>query len=379
MPRFALLWILVLGLGVSPQLSSLSRAPLLSTFAVRSLGSPHEAPHSGGATPIPHGVASLTKGGAPVPPGVLSNPDVSIVSLREEWAAVAPTEGGYDWSYFDAQIEQAARAGKSVLLRVATGGAQTPSWVREKAQTLTFTDPNAYHKSHGQPIAFPVFWDPVFLQKKKELFAAMGSHFGTQAAVRLVAVSCANARTDDWNIPHSPRDVQNWKAAGYTSQKLIDVCEQMIDSAMAAFPHAAILMALGNGLKLDPSVDSVPQAVVRYANETYPGRFIAQRNSLAAQTPDPAARQPEGVWRTLLQARPQVAGQMLWSVTNDPSCRMNGKKVPCDPKTTLTAAVTIGIHYGMQYLEIYEVDVVNPELQGVIKYAATELGKASRP
>jgi hypothetical protein len=331
----------------------------------------------GSSRPLPKGVASLSKRGAPVPNAILANPDIAIVSIRQEWADVEPAEGKYDWSYFDTEIQRASKAGKAVLLRVATGGAQTPAWVVQRSQKFTFVDPNLFHKSAGKPITFPVFWDPVFVQKKKDLFAAMGAHFSSNPAVQLVAASCGNARTDDWNIPHSPDDIEKWRGAGYSPDKLLDACKQVIDAAVAAFPEGHIVMALGNGVTLDPSVDHTARAIIQYANQAHPGHFIAQRNSLAAHSPDPAVSGLPGVWKALFDDQPQIGGQTLWSVTDDPTCRMNGRRSPCDPKTTLGLTVALALHYGMQYLELYEVDCLNPALADTIKSAASQLGKVA--
>ena len=71
--------------------------------------------------------------------------------------------------------------------------------------------------------------------------------------------------------------------------------------------------------------------------------------------------------------QPDVAGQMLWYVTNDTSCRMNSGVKPCDPVTVLQEAVSLGAEYGMSYQEIYQQDILNPALVGVISYAADVL------
>jgi hypothetical protein len=77
-----------------------------------------------------------------------------------------------------------------------------------------------------------------------------------------------------------------------------------------------------------------------------------------------------GAWQIIYDNQPAVAGQMLWAVTNDSTCRMNGKVKPCDPATVLQEAVGLGAEYGMRYEEIYQKDILNTALAGVISYAA---------
>jgi hypothetical protein len=324
------------------------------------------------ADELPTGVYSLTPPGKPVPSTILTNPVVSGVSVRWQWQNVEPVEGVYDWSYFDREITKVANAGKKVLLRIASGGQNTPQWVFDAGvQTFSFVDPQT-----NATVTAPVWWDPIFLEKKKNFIAAMGQHFTTHPNVVLVSSSCANATSDDWAVPTSSTDIQNLLALGYTSEKLIHACKEIIDATMAAFPNPFTLMAINRGAKgLDPDVDYVAEHVVDYAMMRYPGRFIVQKNSLSARTWDPwTASQLHG-WQVLYDVRPMVAGQMLWYVTDDPTCRMNGKIKPCDPVQMLRQAVIIGAHYEMLYQEIYQKDILNPALAGVISEAADLLGQ----
>jgi hypothetical protein len=303
---------------------------------------------------------------------ILSNPLVAGVSVRWQWQKVEPLEGVYDWSYFDREIARVANAGKKVLLRVVSGGVNTPQWVFDAGvETFSFVDPQS-----KQTVVVPVWWDPIFLQKKRNLITALGQHFSDHPDVVLVSSSCANATSDDWAVPSSAADVQNLLAIGYTSDKLINACKEVIDATVAAFPYQFTLMGINRGAKgLDPNVDYVAKKVVNYAMNRYPGQFIVQKNSLSARTFDPWTASKLHGWQVLYDNRPMVAGQMLWYVTDDLSCRMNGNFKPCDPVTVLRQAVTIGAHYEMLYEEIYQKDILNPDLAGVIDEAASLLGQ----
>jgi len=321
---------------------------------------------------IPAGVFSLTPFGKPIAAAILINPLIAGVSINWNWAAVEQSVGMYNWSYFDTEIARAAHAGKKSLLRISAGGQNSPQWVFDAGvQTFSFINTISYQPTYGQTVTIPVFWDPIFLDKKKRFIAAKGQHFANNANIVLVSISCANATTDDWQMPSTKTDVQNWRAIGYTSDKLINACKETIDATMAAFPNKVIALPVGrNGNMLDPDPDYVARAVVEYANRTYPGRFITQKHSLSADVPDPEIFPTLGAWQIIYDNQPAVAGQMLWFVTNDPTCRMNGKVKPCDPATVLLDAVVIGARYGMRYQEIYQPDILNPALADVINFAA---------
>jgi hypothetical protein len=324
------------------------------------------------ADPLPYGVFSLTSVGKPVHSAILTNPLVAGVTIRGRWQDVEPSEGVYDWSYFDQQIARVGNAGKQILLRITSGGQNTPQWVFDAGvQTFSFVNGGS-----GEMVTIPVFWDPIFLQKKKNFTAAMGEHFAANPNIVLVSSSCANATTDDWVVPSTKTDIANWQAVGYTSAKLIEACKDIIDATIAAFPHQYAFMAIGRSKKgLDPNVDYVAEHVLAYTWANYPMNFIAQKNSLSARTWDPLVATQLHGWQVLYDYRPMVAGQMLWYVTDDLTCRMNGKITPCDPVQVLRQAVTIGAHYEMLYQEIYQKDILNPELAGVIETAASMLSQ----
>jgi hypothetical protein len=318
----------------------------------------------------PSGVFSLTAPHKPVNNGILSNPYVAGVSIRGNWQNVEVSEGVYDWSYFDTQIARVGSARKKIFLRIISGGQNTPPWVFGLGvQTFSFVDPQS-----KATVTIPVFWDPIFLQKKKNFIAAMGRHFAANPNIVLVSTSCANATSDDWQVPHTDTDVAYWLELGYTSDKLINACKKIIGATITAFPNQFAAMAVAhNSTKLDPTIDYVAKEVLNYALSLYPEGFIAQKNSLSADTPDPSMLPALGVWQMIYDNQPNVAGQMLWYVTNDSSCRMNGGVKPCDPVAVLHEAVEIGNLYGMRYQEIYQQDILNPALAGVIRDAAALL------
>jgi hypothetical protein len=325
-----------------------------------------------GAGEVPFGVFSLTPPNQSVDARILTNAFVAGVTIRGRWPDVEQSEGVYNWGYFETQIARVESSGKKILLRITTGGKNTPSWVYAAGiQTFTFVDSNPYSPTYRQTLTIPVFWDPIFLETEKQFISAMGQQFAHHPDIVLVSASCANATTDDWQMPSTKTDVQNWRAIGYTSEKLINACKEILDTTMQAFPNQAVLLAVarsGNGL--DPNPDYVARKVVEYGMATYPGRFIAQKNSLSADTPDPSILPVLGAWQIIYDFQPAVAGQMLWAVTGDSTCRMNGKVKPCYPPYVLHDAVRIGALYGMLYQEIYQKDILNPDLADIISYAA---------
>lgn len=319
---------------------------------------------------IPRGVFSLGSMGVPADPSVLTNPLVDGISIRQAWRELERSPGVYDWSFLDSEISRAARAGKFVLLRVLSEGPSTPQWALDGVQTFRYQDRNRYHGERSGLIA--VYWDKNYLARKKAMIRAVGAHVSDNPAVRVVAAICASSHSGDWAVPHSPFDIANWYAIGYSPERMVDVCKQIIDVTMQAFPQQCVTLSVGRNGRLDPDPNYVARAAVQYGRSHYSGRFITQKNSLTAVTPLPGAPDLKH-FEVLRESGPNVAGQMLWYSYGDPTCRNNGGRAPCDPEATLRRAVDVGLAYNMKFIEIYQQDVLH--LSGVIRYAHDALAK----
>lgn len=330
---------------------------------------------------IPRGIFSLSASGKVADDDALTNPDVSGMSIRQDWAQLEPTEGQFDWSYLDSQVSRATAAGKVVLLRIRTQAGK-PAWVTtaiENAGGTFFT----FQDDDGVPVTIPVFWDPTYLAKKKAMIAALGAHFTNNPTVKVVAASFANASSEDWNVPHTAEDVQNWFAAGYSTDKLLDAGQQIIDATMTAFPNQYITLAIaGNGhvpggseVNLDPTATYVASTAIETARAAWPGRLIVQINSVSNLNPA-APASTDSSWNTLWNSRPNVAGQMLDACYDDSSYRVNGG-LPGDSAIVLTACLVRSVTYGLNYLEVYQKDVLN--LPAAIAYGGQLLRTGGAP
>lgn len=327
---------------------------------------------------LPRGVFSLVQAGKNIDPATLTNSNVDGISLRQAWADLQASEGVYNWSYLDAQIARAAAAGKAVALRIGTGGDNIPLWVMNAVRAAggsTFI----YNDNVGRH-TIPVFWDPTFLAKKKAMIAALGARYSGNPALKVFTTSFANASSDDWAVPHNNivdtgyalSEVLRWQNADYTSQAMIGAGKAVIDATMKAFPNQLVSLPINsNGGALDyPNDDNyVPQTVIDNARGLWGAtRLIVTKNSLSAKTPAPSTA--SGSWSLLFNRRPAVAAQALWFSYRDSTYRNNGG-TPCDAATSLQRLVDTGAAYGVGYIELYEVDVIN--LPTVIAHAHSVL------
>lgn len=310
---------------------------------------------------VPPGVFSLSPAGVACRDTVLTNPSVDGVGIRQDWKDLEPTEGVYKWAFLDSEVARVAAAGKMILLRINTQFSK-PGWVTNavaEAGGTFFT-----FDKDGVATTIPVFWDLTFLTKKKAMIAALGAHFTGNTAIKIVWTSFANANSEDWSVPHTPADISHWQEVGYTSEKLLDAGKQIIDATMTAFPNQYVTLAVAGNGNLDPDVNYVARNAILAARATWPGRLVVQKNSLA--TFNPPAPGTDTTFGVLWDSRPDVGGQMLDACFNDTTYR-NNAGVADDPAVILHKSVNLGASYGMNYIEIYQLDVLN--LPAEINYA----------
>ena len=220
----------------------------------------------------------------------------------------------------------------------------------------------------------PVFWDPIFLAKKKQFIKAWGARYGTNPQVATVGIPCANATTGDWNFPaDTPQEIEQWRTLGYTPERLFHACKELLDTAMAAFPGKVIPWALaGSGLISHPRwwrkrSSSMPMPPIQAVSWRHKGISLLR-------TPDPMQGRLRGQWRIIFDHRPYVGAQMLWNVTKDETFRMNGK-ASGDKKEIFRRAMHIGIQYGLSFIGVYNPDLLNPDFAEIIEHTAAELAK----
>jgi hypothetical protein len=315
-----------------------------------------------GRAQIPQGVFSIANLGLPPQDEVLDDPNVDGVTIRQDWAALEPIEGQFDFSYLDTTIASVGAAGKKALIRIMTQSGK-PKWVTTAVQNaggLFFR-----FNSNGKNTSIPVFWDPTYLQKKTAMIQALGAHISANPTVAIVVASFANASSEDWNVPHTTQYISQWFNLGYTSDKMIGAGHTIIDATMAAFPNQFVTLAIGaNGTKLDQPnpdpADYVAMTVIADERALWPNRLIVQKNDLSTFIPDYPGTNT--IYDIMTASAPDIGGQMLFQCMNDPTYRVN-KGIPIDPALALTFSIINAVSYSEKFVEIYQIDVVNmPEV-----------------
>ncbi|RDV27510.1 hypothetical protein DXV75_05645 [Alteromonas aestuariivivens] len=305
---------------------------------------------------VPGGIYVLIPPDKAIPERLLQSSQITGMVIRANWQEIYVSEQEIDVTEIKLKLQQITKAGKAASLVVNNGGLNTPEQIQKEIKNwLQFSNKNRFHDTHKQDVGIPLFWDETLLKHKTNLLRLLARELAGFKALKLISVQCANATTDDWNVPPNLQ----WNQSRFDDDKLFFACKSLIDSAATLFPTAAVRMAVG---PIQPPLMRDRYALARriyhYASQTYPGRFYIQRHNLSTTTPNPNETRRLMGWQLIFDARPYAAAQFLWPVSDTKSCRTNGQISPCDSLTMLDDIYNLISGYRLHYLEVYASDAL---------------------
>ncbi len=334
--------------------------------------------------PVPSGLVAVIKN-VPQSPSLdvraLGNPYISGVALQIHWSDIEPVEGKPDWSKLDALFAAAVSSNKWVQLFIFPGFF-TPAWALKGVRTDEFA--LQYGPGAGTVMSLPMPWDTVYLNRWFAFLKLLSNRYGTSPAFRVVAADGPTSVSDEFTLPKSQQDLKKWQNDGYTPSKYLAAWEQVFRVYAADFPNQYVSLSAGSGLgmneqgRIDPAEHlRTRQAVVNEAIPIFGSRFALQMNALHAG-PDPYPQGPnsQAVDQFIIDYNGriitgfQMGGSMEYAIGS----RKMG--APGDPSLALRRSIDLGMELNsagqhVNYLEIYEPDVLPVAMQPVLRYGAS--------
>jgi len=335
-----------------------------------------------GAAAEVSGVYAVQDPGHPFPDDIMNNPNVDGLALRYPWFALERSEGVYNWGFIDQEIARDMAHGKKISITISPGRF-TPPWVINQGVRLYSFSWRLRGQGPCRNIQIPVPWDPILMNKWETFVRAFGARYYSNPAIVSIKIQGVQANTPELILPHSgpwggcPYSDRNanWQQVGYTRTRVLQTWQAYAETYAQAFPNKGLVQeVIPDGL---PPIDdqgrltsgrfdevAVPQLIALGMRE-FGARFVIQNDGISARWN----------WDLLAQYgnRATVGYQMLWFVTGDPQCRMNGGSSPCDAVAVQRAALERAIGAGASYVELYPPDLENPAMQGVIADAHRRL------
>ena len=312
----------------------------------------------------------------------LNNPFVSGVAVQINWRDIEPVQGKPDWSKLDALFAAAISSQKWVQLDIVPGFF-SPEWALAGAKTDLFLVP--YGPDHGTVAKLPMPWDPVYLDRWFAFVKQLSERYGKSPAFRMIAAAGPTSVSEEMTLPsNSPPAVKKWLSDGYTPAKYLGAWEKAFHVYADSFPNQCVSLAapglpiLERGKSGRPARLAAKQDIVERAVKVLGRRLAIQSNDLHAGHAQVEAfdgtdfiNSYSGRIITGFEMRggSQGAGpsQVMGAAGNPPlALRKSVDKG--------MAANSSGRH--INFLEIYEGDVLAPDMQPVLQYAASLFGKS---
>jgi hypothetical protein len=344
-------------------------------------GATHVIGHPGPATVVsaPSGLVVVLDTSALSDPSwlkALNNTSMSGVALQIHWSDIEPTQGTPDWSKLDALFAAAASSKKWVHLLIFPGFF-SPSWALVGAKTEQFAI--QYGPGKGTVETLPMPWDSVYLANWLAFVKLVGDRYGSSPALRLVAADGPTSVSAEFTLPSLPKDVKTWQKDGYTPSKYIGAWRKIFKAYAADFPSQYISLSEGSCLNVNDQgkIDHAEglrckQAIVDQANDLLGRRFALQLSDVHAG-PGPHSPNSETEDQFVIGYNGKIiTGFQLRTSAENNSEVMGAKGNPplALNKSINLAMETNGAGQHVNYLEIYEPDVLATDMQTVLRYAA---------
>jgi hypothetical protein len=302
----------------------------------------------------------------------LGNPFISGVALQIHWSDLEPVQGHPDWSKLDALFAAAESSKKWVQLLIFPGFF-APAWALEGVQTESFAV--QYGPGKGTALKLPMPWNSVYLTRWFAFLKQLSDRFGHSPAFRVIAADGPTSVSAEMTLPQTLEDMRKWEEDAYTPRKYIDAWQKVFQAYAAGFPNQSVSLSLGSGLNINDQGNRDPregtrtrQIIIDQAAGLLGRRFVLQNSDLSAgPVQHPATGFVIGYSGRL------TTGLQLRTSAERESADMGASG---DPALALRRSIDKGMEPAsngqhVNYLEIYEPDVLADDMQPVLRYGAS--------
>jgi hypothetical protein len=336
-------------------------------------------PGASGSAPAPSGLVVVIESNPnwPLDLRALDNPNISGVAIQIHWADLEPAEGKPDWARLD-KLFAAAESSKKWVQLLIFPGFFSPTWALDGVHTESF--PLQYGPGSGEDKLLPIPWDRTYLHRWLDFVKQLSERYGNSPAFRLVAAAGPTSVSAEFTLPGSPADLKKWQRIGYKPSKYIGAWKEVFQAYADEFPNQYISLSEGGGLNINEQGKLHPQerlqtrrAVVDLAREILGRRFALQMSDVHAG-PGPRVANSEGEDQFVIGYIGKVTTGFQLRTSALHSSRVMGAEG--DPPLALKKSIDLALKTNqagqhVNYVEIYQPDVLAPQMQEVLRYGAS--------
>lgn len=164
---------------------------------------------------------------------VLTHAETRGVLVRAYWKDIEATEGSFNFTAIDNQINSIKSKGKKYSLGILAGGIGSPDWLITQRNAPYFN-----YSFRGAPYKLPLIWDNTVLSYLGKLAVKLAEKYGADTALLLVYIPQMTANGIEGHL--NGVDKTAFAAAGYTETRWIDASVQNAKAFASAFSGKAL-------------------------------------------------------------------------------------------------------------------------------------------
>jgi hypothetical protein len=302
----------------------------------------------------------------------LKNPFIRGVAFQIHWSEIEPVEGRVDWSKLD-QLFAAAESSKKWVQLCVYAGFFSPAWALQGAKTEQF--PVQYGPDKDKVLSLPMPWDAVYLNHWFAFVKLLSDRYGRAPAFKMIAADGPTSVTAEMTLPKDPR---KWRTDSYTPRKYVQAWQKVFQVYAADFPNQFISLTVGVALNINDQGKiahgegaSTRQTIVEQSRRLLGRRLVLENDDLHA---GPEGQHGDTPFVMSYSGRITTGLQMRCAAEHE-KCSA-GLGAEGDPPLALRKSIDKGMHPNdvgqhVNYLEIYEPDVLADEMQPVLRYGAS--------
>jgi hypothetical protein len=207
------------------------------------------------------------------------------ISIDIPWCLLEPKEGQFVWEHpeWEGCFDSWIKAGYKVHLKVrgmdtrgTFYGLGTPQWVFDAG--AKYVDESVENYRHNPlmnpipadmtlPVRFPVYWDPIYLEKVANFVRVFGRRYNGRPEVESVSIAHMGHYGEMHVAGHGSNDL--WMAAGFSLDRYLGAQRKIIDMYLEAFPDTPLSQSIG------PPIFEVEGINVESAAEIY--AYLAEK------------------------------------------------------------------------------------------------------
>jgi len=266
--------------------------------------------------------------------------DLAGVSLRTYWRNIEPERGHFNWSLFDDAIDHCAARGKKVRISIMFGSG-VPKWVGAKWFTGS---PDSEYDTANKPV--PVPWDENLLGEQTRINRIFAERYRNNRHVAFFHISGPSSTWEELALPKNIVEQE-----GYSQERILDCWRRMIDQ----------WKEIRGKKRLSVAVSAATSVYRRLGDDI--GKYAVgdpkDPNDHGVVGPDLCLQ-----WNYLdtLYAPSILDRSRLWLPKTTIAWQMWGSTQWSRKCQDYQGTVKLALDVGSTYIEIYQEDLLIPEL-----------------